>query len=284
MSSDALLIERDGAVAIVTFNRPRVRNALNAETLDALRRTMLDLKEDEGVRAVILTGAGDKAFVAGADINELAVQTPTGGREHVLVGQHVFDLVENMGKPVIAAINGYALGGGLELALAADFRVAGERARVGQPEILLGVIPGAGGTQRLSRLLDAAQTGELMGLFQASAAFGSPRDGLRLPDNDFWWTVASCRNGVWGFQAYHHPTDRFANVRFAEKLFGLDNVAVPVNRPRMPRREVEERVTKPMEKLLWEIPGVEYIYSTFDCNNASARKLIDEFKKSRDIA
>jgi hypothetical protein len=86
--------------------------------------------------------------------------------------------------------------------------------------------------RRGQRTLDAAQTSELMGLFQASAAFGPPRDGLRLPDNDFWWTVASCRNGVWGFQAYHYPTDRFANVRFAEKLFGLDNVAVAVNRPR----------------------------------------------------
>jgi hypothetical protein len=86
--------------------------------------------------------------------------------------------------------------------------------------------------RRGQRLLTAAETGELMGLFQASAAFGPPRDGLRLPDNDFWWTVASCRNGVWGFQAYHYPTDRFANVRFAEKLFGLDNVAVAVNRPR----------------------------------------------------
>ncbi len=82
------------------------------------------------------------------------------------------------------------------------------------------------------RLLDVAQTRELMGLLQASAAFGPPRDGLRLPDNDFWWTVASCRNGVWGFQAYHYPTDGFANVRFAEKLFALDNVGVPVNRPR----------------------------------------------------
>lgn len=96
----------------------------------------------------------------------------------------------------------------------------------------LGDITGPWRMRRGQRVLTAAQTGDLMGALQASAAFGPPRDGLRLPDNDFWWTVASCRNGVWGFQAYHYPTDRFANVRFAEKLFALDSVAVAVNRPR----------------------------------------------------
>jgi enoyl-CoA hydratase len=144
MSSDVLLIERDGAVAIVTFNRPRVRNALNAETLDALRRTMLDLKQDDGVRVVILTGAGDKAVVAGADINELAVQTPTSARAFALAGQHVFDIVEQLGKPVIAAINGYALGGGCELAMACTLRLAADTATIGQPEITLGLIPSPG--------------------------------------------------------------------------------------------------------------------------------------------
>src|SRR5262249_45900607 len=115
MPFDNLLLERDGRVAIVTINRPKVLNALDAQTLDELRRVMLDLKADDSVRAIVVTGAGEKAFVAGADITELAVQTPTGGREHALRGQHVFDLIENLGKPVIAAINGYALGGGCQL-------------------------------------------------------------------------------------------------------------------------------------------------------------------------
>ena len=146
MAFDNLLIERDGAVAIVTINRPAVLNALNAQTLDELRRAIIDLKQDDSVRAVVLTGAGGKSFVAGADINELAVQTPTGGREHALTGQHVFDSIETMGKPVIAAINGYALGGGCELAMACTLRLAADTARLGQPEINLGLLPGYAGT------------------------------------------------------------------------------------------------------------------------------------------
>src|SRR5215212_430857 len=125
-----LLVERDGAVALVTLNRPKVLNALNAQTLNELRRTVLELKHDDSVRAVIVTGAGDKSFVAGADINELAVLSPTGGREHALQGQHVFDLIEQMGKPVIAAINGFALGGGCELAMACTIRLAADTAKL----------------------------------------------------------------------------------------------------------------------------------------------------------
>src|SRR5438309_10337086 len=135
MAFDNLLLERDGLVAIVTINRPKVLNALNAQTLDELRRVMLDLQHDDSVRAIVVTGAGEKSFVAGADINELAVQTPTGGREHALRGQHVFDLVENMGKPVVAAINGYALGGGCELAMACKLRMGAGTGEMGQAEI-----------------------------------------------------------------------------------------------------------------------------------------------------
>jgi enoyl-CoA hydratase/carnithine racemase len=162
MTFDNLLLERDGAVAIVTINRPKVLNALNTQTMDELRRAVLELKADESVRALIVTGAGEKAFVAGADINELAVQTPTGGREHALAGQHVFDLIENMGKPVIAAINGFALGGGCELAMACTLRLAADTAKLGQPEIALGLIPGYAGTQRLPRIVGKGTAMEMI--------------------------------------------------------------------------------------------------------------------------
>jgi enoyl-CoA hydratase len=157
-----LLVERDGAVATITINRPKVLNALNGQTLDELRRTVLALKHDDGVRAVIITGAGEKSFIAGADINELAVQTPVSGREHARTGQHVLDLIEHMGKPVIAAINGFALGGGCELAMACTIRLAADTARLGQPEINLGIIPGYAGTQRLARLIGRGRALELL--------------------------------------------------------------------------------------------------------------------------
>jgi enoyl-CoA hydratase len=123
---------------------------------------MLDLKQDAAVRAIVVTGAGEKSFVAGADINELAVQTPTGAREHALAGQHVLDVIENLGKPVIAAINGFALGGGCELAMACTLRIAADTAKIGQPEINLGLMPGYAGTQRLSRLVGKGRALELI--------------------------------------------------------------------------------------------------------------------------
>jgi enoyl-CoA hydratase len=153
MAFENLTLERDGPVAVLTINRQKVLNALSTPTMDELRRAVLDVKNDEAVRVLIITGAGEKAFVAGADINELAVQTPAQGKEHALRGQHVFDLIENLGKPVIAAINGFALGGGCELALACTLRVAADTARLGQPEINLGIIPGYAGSQRLPRLV-----------------------------------------------------------------------------------------------------------------------------------
>jgi enoyl-CoA hydratase len=123
---------------------------------------MQELQHDAATRVVILTGAGDKSFVAGADINELAVQTPTSGRAHAMTGQRAFDLIETLGKPVIAAINGYALGGGCELAMACTLRVAADTARLGQPEISLGLIPGYAGTQRLSRLVGRGRAMDLI--------------------------------------------------------------------------------------------------------------------------
>jgi enoyl-CoA hydratase len=157
-----LTVEVDAAIAVITLNRPKVLNALNLATLEELHRAMLGLQQDHAVRCVVITGAGEKSFVAGADINELAEQSPTGGRNHALRGQQVFDLVENLGKPVIAAINGYALGGGCELAMACTLRIAADTARLGQPEINLGIIPGYGGTQRLARLVGTGRALELL--------------------------------------------------------------------------------------------------------------------------
>ncbi len=178
MAYTNLLIDRDDAVAVLTINRPDKRNALNTETVDELRRAVLDLKRDDAIRAAIVTGAGDKAFVAGADINELAVQTPVGGRDHGRTGQHVFDLIEHLGKPVIAAINGVALGGGCELAMACTLRLAADTARIGQPEINLGIMPGYGGTQRLARLVGKGRALELMLTGDAIAADEAWRIGL----------------------------------------------------------------------------------------------------------
>jgi enoyl-CoA hydratase/carnithine racemase len=178
MSFHNLLLERDGAVAILTVNRPKVLNALNTQTLDELRRAILDLKHDAAVRAVILTGAGEKSFIAGADINELATQTPTTGREHAIAGQHVLDLVEHLGKPVIAAINGYALGGGCELAMACTIRIASDTAKLGQPEINLGLIPGYAGTQRLTRIVGRGRALELLLTGEPISAQEAHRLGL----------------------------------------------------------------------------------------------------------
>jgi enoyl-CoA hydratase/carnithine racemase len=162
VSFENLLLEKDDAVAVLTVNRPKVLNALNTQTLDELRRAILEVKHDAAVRVVILTGAGERSFIAGADINELATQTPVTGREHAIAGQHVLDLIEHLGKPVIAAINGYALGGGCELAMACTIRIAADTAKLGQPEINLGLIPGYAGTQRLARLVGRGRALELL--------------------------------------------------------------------------------------------------------------------------
>ena len=157
-----LLLTREGAIALVTINRPQVLNALDSSTLDDIRRAILEIKQDATIRCVILTGAGDKAFAAGADISELAEQSPVSMKEHAARGQHVFNLIASLGKPVIAAINGFALGGGCELAMACTLRIAADTARLGQPEINLGLIPGFAGTQRLARLIGKAAALELL--------------------------------------------------------------------------------------------------------------------------
>ncbi len=150
---DHLLYDQQGAVVRITINRPQVLNALNAATVEELRVALTAAKDDPDVRVLILTGAGEKAFVAGADINELATHDAVGGKDYTHRGQAVINLVESLGKPVIACINGYALGGVCELAMACTLRIASDNARFGQPEVKLGLIPGYGGTQRLPRLV-----------------------------------------------------------------------------------------------------------------------------------
>lgn len=149
---NVLYEQRDG-IAYVTINRPKVLNALNTPTWKDLRTAFEEARDDPAVRGVILTGAGDKAFIAGADVNELANVTATEAEQTSRFGQAVLDLIENLGKPVIAAVNGFALGGGCETAMACTIRIAAEGARFGQPEVKLGLVPGGGGTQRLPRLV-----------------------------------------------------------------------------------------------------------------------------------
>ena len=162
MSTSPLLIETsDDGIRTITVNRPDKLNALNSATLDALHQAFDAAAEDAGVRVVVLTGAGEKAFVAGADISEMNGLSPVEGRDFSLRGQRMMRRVEKMPKPVIAAINGFALGGGLELAMCCHLRLAAEGAKVGQPEINLGLIPGFGGSQRLLRLAGRAATLEL---------------------------------------------------------------------------------------------------------------------------
>jgi enoyl-CoA hydratase len=155
MAFENILVERDGPVATVTVNRPKVLNALNHQTLTELGAAFDQLRDAPDVRGLIVTGAGDKAFVAGADINELARMKALEAKDVAYFGQQVFSRLERMGKPSIAMINGFALGGGCELALACTLRTASTTARLGLPEVGLGIIPGYGGTQRLARLAGA---------------------------------------------------------------------------------------------------------------------------------
>ena len=162
MSYVNLLVEIADGIATVTVNRPEKRNPLNRETVAALDDCFRDLAANEAVKAVILTGAGEKAFVAGADLNQVVGLDAMGGREWGRVGQAVFSRIEAMEKPVIAAINGWALGGGLELAMSCHIRIAAETARMGQPEAKLGIVPGYGGTQRLARIVDRGRAIEML--------------------------------------------------------------------------------------------------------------------------
>jgi enoyl-CoA hydratase len=174
LTLENVLYEKKDAIAYVTLNRPKVLNALSQRTWEDLRAAFEDARNDAAVRGVILTGAGDKAFIAGADISELAHVTSVEAEKSSSYGQEVLNLVENLGKPVIAAINGYALGGGCETAMACTIRIAVENAKFGQPEVTLGLIPGGGGTQRLPRLVGKGRALQLIlsgGMINAQEAY-----------------------------------------------------------------------------------------------------------------
>ncbi len=173
-----VLTELSDRILTVTVNRPEKLNALNAEVVDGLHAAFAAAKDDPAVGAVILTGAGEKAFVAGADIAGFRAFTPVAARDFARKGQAAFDLVERLGKPVVAAVNGFALGGGCELAMAATFRYASRNAKLGQPEVALGLIPGYGGSQRLPRLVGKGRAMEMLLTGEAIPAEEALRIGL----------------------------------------------------------------------------------------------------------
>ncbi len=162
MEYNTLLIENSGGVATLTINRPQALNSLNSEVLGELAAALYELEYDPAVKVVVITGAGEKAFVAGADIKEMSAMTSYEGHRFALKGQHVMMAMEKMKTPVIAAVNGFALGGGLELALGCDFMYASVKAKIGFPEVTLGIMPGFGGTQNLSRLIGPNRANELI--------------------------------------------------------------------------------------------------------------------------
>ena len=171
-----ILLEKRAPLAVITFNRPKVLNALNAATLEELSSALEDVAADPEVRVILLTGAGPKAFVAGADITELAALDAETGRAYARRGQELFRCIETLGKPVIACIHGFALGGGCELAMACTIRLASETAKLGQPEVKLGVIAGFGGTQRLPRLVGPSAALKLL----LSGEIISAEEALRI--------------------------------------------------------------------------------------------------------
>ena len=178
MAYENLLYEKKDGIAYITFNRPKVLNELNNKTIDELRQALVDARDDRSIRVLILTGAGEKAFVAGADISELAQRTPVDGKEFSVSGQGVAHLLETMGKPSICAINGFALGGGCELALCCSIRIANKNAKLGHPEVKLGIIPGFGGSQRLARLCGKGVAHELCLTGEMISAEEAQRIGL----------------------------------------------------------------------------------------------------------
>jgi enoyl-CoA hydratase len=219
-------VEKNGAVAVVTFNNPKALNALTVDTFEALEQALNELAEDQDIRVVILTGAGEKAFVAGGDIGFLATLDVEGARRFALLAQKVIDQIEAFPKPVIAAINGYALGGGCELSMACDMRVAADTARFGQPEVKLGIIPGFAGTQRLARLVGKAKAKEMIFTGEMISAAEAERIGLVnrvVPADLLMVTDKSASAIALSKEAIDHGVEMdFARAaRYEADLFGL---------------------------------------------------------------
>ncbi|MBE9514378.1 MAG: enoyl-CoA hydratase/isomerase family protein [Chloroflexi bacterium] len=207
MEFNNILFELEDNIATITFNRPKVLNAMNMETALELANAIAACKENEKIKVIILTGAGDKAFVAGADINEFRNKKPSEIMKFTEAGHSALRIMETMGKPTIAAVNGYALGGGVEISMACDVRFASETARFGQPEILLGLIPGWGGTQRLARLIGIGRAKEFI------------ISGEQIPAQ---------RAYEMGLVNRIFPAEQLMNEarKFAQKLAGLPSFAI----------------------------------------------------------
>ncbi|MGH9397873.1 MAG: enoyl-CoA hydratase/isomerase family protein [Terriglobia bacterium] len=235
MSYETLLYETRDGISTITLNRPDKLNALNHTVLRELRHCFESIETDVSVRAVIITGAGDRAFAAGADVKELASLDANAGKEAARRGQRVFELIENLGKPVIAAIRGYALGGGCELAMACTLRIAAESARFGQPEVKLGLVPGYGGSQRLPRLVGKGRALEMILTGEPVSAQEAYRIGLVnrvVADADLMATVQAVARKIisqapvavkLALEAVHHGmelTEREGEMLEAT-LFGL---------------------------------------------------------------
>src|SRR3990172_1190699 len=235
MSFKFLLIETNDKTAIITINRPEVLNALNWQTMTEIRAALETVRADENVRGIIITGAGEKSFVAGADIKELTTRDPVGAKEFSLQSQAILNYIENFPKPVIAAVNGFCLGGGCELAMACHIRVAAENAKFGQPEVNLGIIPGNGGTQRLPRLVGKGIALELIltgNMIDAQEAFRiglvnkvSPKDALLATAQEILTTIYA-KGPVavkLSLEAVNHGMNLTLEegVRLESNLFGL---------------------------------------------------------------
>jgi enoyl-CoA hydratase len=178
MAYENIKFEKKNNIAYVTIDRPKALNALNMATMQELKKAFTEIKDDAEVRVVLLTGGGEKAFVAGADIGELNKNNPIEAKEYTHRGQAIIDSIENLGKPVIACINGFALGGGCEIAMACTMRIASENAKLGQPEVKLGLIPGYGGSQRLPRLVGTGLAMQILLTGEMISAAEAHRIGL----------------------------------------------------------------------------------------------------------